>query len=100
MDCGPPGSSYPWDSLGKNTGAGCYALPQGIFLTQGSHRHLLHWQAGSLPLAPPGKPNVLRVRCLTNKQVCIFPFSFIIAHVFHASKCKYIWMALMGHNAK
>ena len=30
---------------------------KGIFLTQGSNPHLLHlllWQAGSLPLAPPG----------------------------------------------
>ena len=37
---------------------GCHALFQGIFLTQGSSLHLLcllHWQAGSLPLAPPGK---------------------------------------------
>ena len=34
-------------------------LLQGIFPTQGSNLslfHLLHWQAGSLPLAPPGKP--------------------------------------------
>ena len=49
----------PWDSPGKNTGVGCRALLQGIFLTQGSNLHLLHllhWQAGSLPLAPPGKP--------------------------------------------
>ena len=32
---------------------------QGIFLTQGSNPNfvcLLHWEAGSLPLAPPGKP--------------------------------------------
>jgi len=29
---------------------------QGIFPTQGSNLHLLHWQVGSLPLAPPGKP--------------------------------------------
>ena len=38
----------------------CPALLQGIFLTQGSNPHLLHllhWQAGSLPLAPPGKPS-------------------------------------------
>ena len=36
-----------------------YALLQGIFPTQGSNPHLLcllHWQAGSLPLAPAGKP--------------------------------------------
>ena len=38
---------------------------QGIFPTQGLNPHLLcllHWQAGSLPLAPPGKPKV----CLDN----------------------------------
>ena len=27
----------PWNSPGKNTGVGCYFLPQGIFLTQGSN---------------------------------------------------------------
>ena len=49
----------PWDSPGKNTGVGCHALLQGIFPTQGSNTHLLrllhllHWQANSLPLAPP-----------------------------------------------
>ena len=30
----------PWDSPGKNPGAGCHALLQGIFLTQGSNPHL------------------------------------------------------------
>ena len=38
---------------------GYHALLQGAFRTQGlnSHLlHLLHWQAGSLPLALPGKP--------------------------------------------
>ena len=49
----------PWDSPGKNTGVGCHALLQGIFPTQGWSPGLvclLHWQAGSLPLAPLGKP--------------------------------------------
>ena len=32
----------PWDSPGKDTGAGCHALLQGIFLTQGSNPGLLH----------------------------------------------------------
>ena len=48
----------PYDYPGKNTGVGCRALLQGIFPTQGSKPGLsclLHWQAGSLPLAPPGK---------------------------------------------
>ena len=31
-----------WNSPGKNTGAGCHALLQGIFPTQGSHPHFLH----------------------------------------------------------
>ena len=37
----------------------CHALLQGIFPTQGSNLsllYLLHWQVGSLPLEPPGKP--------------------------------------------
>ena len=52
MDCSPLGFSVHEDSPGKNTGVGCYALLQGIFLTQGSNLRLLDWQAGSLPLAP------------------------------------------------
>ena len=45
-----------WNSPGKNTGVGCQALLQGTFQTQRSNMcllSLLHWQAGSLPLAPP-----------------------------------------------
>ena len=39
--------------------SGCHFLLQGIFPTQGLNPHLLHllhWEADSLPLAPPGKP--------------------------------------------
>ena len=32
----------PWDSPGKNNGAGCHFLLQGIFLTQESNPGLLH----------------------------------------------------------
>ena len=49
----------PWSSPGKNPGVGCQALLHRIFLTQGLNSCLLCllcWQAGSLPLAPPGKP--------------------------------------------
>ena len=52
----PPGKS-------KNTGLGSLSLLQGIFPTQGLNPclwHLLHWQAGSLPLVPPGKPPALQ----------------------------------------
>ena len=52
-----------WDSSGKNILdiLGCCAPLQGIFLTQGSNPHLLHflhWQVGSLPLELPRKPIV------------------------------------------
>ena len=48
-----------WCSPSKNNGMGCHFLLQGFFPTQGSNWALLcplHWQADSLPLAPPGKP--------------------------------------------
>ena len=47
---------------------------QRIFTTQGSNRCLsclLHWQAGSLPLAPPGKPvqtHKWTLRCWITKR--------------------------------
>ena len=47
-----------WDFPGDITGVDRYVL-QGIFPTQGSNSRRLglpHWQVGSSPLAPPGKP--------------------------------------------
>ena len=60
----------PWDSPGKNTGLGCHALLQEIFLIQESKLHLLcllHWRVGSLPLAPPGEPKC-KVTCHKKDQ--------------------------------
>ena len=41
---------WPWNFSGKDTRLGWHFLLQGIFLTQGSNSHLLHWQADSLSL--------------------------------------------------
>ena len=63
------------DSPGKHTGVGCHALLQRIFPTQGLNLcplHLLRWQAGSLPLAPPGKPTSY---CLTGGKQCSICFT-------------------------
>ena len=52
----------PWDSPGKNTGVGCHALLQGIFLTQGlklSLLQLLHCRQ-ILYHEPLGKPPKVR----------------------------------------
>ena len=49
----------PWDSPGEDAGVSYHALLHGIFLTPGSNPNLLcllHWQAGSLPTKPCGKP--------------------------------------------
>ena len=46
----------------KEYWSGWLGPPPGFFLTQGSKQHplcLLHWQVGSLPLVPPGKPHIL-----------------------------------------
>ena len=51
----------PWNFSDKNTGMGCHAFLQGILSTQGSNLHLLcllHWQADSLPIVPPGMLNM------------------------------------------
>ena len=55
----------PWNSPGKNTGVGCHALLQGIFLTPGNPclLCLLHWQMGSWPQARPGKPIYIMYVC-------------------------------------
>ena len=70
MSCGLPGSSVQgilqarilkWVAMwnGLPCGMGCHAFLQGLFLTQESNFRLfcfLHWQVGSLPVVPPGKP--------------------------------------------
>ena len=60
MDLSPPGSSVHGFSR-QEYWSQLLALLQGIFLTQGSNLsflHILHWQVGSLLLAPPGKPYI------------------------------------------
>ena len=46
----------PWDFPGKDTGAACHFLLQGILPTRGLNLGLLHRQADSFPLATSGKP--------------------------------------------
>ena len=60
MDCSLLGSSS-MGILQATTGVGCHSLLQGIFPSQGLNPHhlcLLHWQVGSLPTEPPGKPMI------------------------------------------
>ena len=62
LDYSLPGSSVHGISQEKNTGVGCHFLFQGTFPTLGSNRHLLHWQADSLPLSQRGRAVAFALR--------------------------------------
>ena len=47
----------PWDSSGKNTGVGCHALLQEIFLTQESNQGLMHYKQILCQLSHQGSPS-------------------------------------------
>ena len=52
MDCSPPDSSVHEDSPGDNTGMGCHALLQGIYLPNpGTELGLPHCRQILLPLS-------------------------------------------------
>ena len=51
--------------------SGCRCLLQGIFATQGSSLHLLHWQEDSLPPGPPGKPSKFYLLLLLSHFSCV-----------------------------
>ena len=53
MDCSPPGFSVHRDSLGKNTGVNCHALPN-----TGIEPRSPALQRDSLPAEPPENPYI------------------------------------------
>ena len=58
MDCSPPGRLFcAWDSPGKNTGAGCLSLFQGILPSQGSNLGALHCRQILYHLSHQGNPD-------------------------------------------
>ena len=89
MDCslpGPPG--FAWNSPGKNTGADCQFLLQGIFRTQGLNPHLLHllhWQV--LTTEPSGK---LFITLFTHK----FPKTMTLIIKSVSGRERYVFIKL------
>ena len=78
----------PWDFPGKNTGAGCHALLQGIFPTQGSKPRSPALQADSLPSEPPEKPKNTGVGSLSLLQG-IFPTQELSQGLLHCRRIPY-----------
>ena len=78
MDCSPPGFSVHGNSPGENTGVGCPAHLQGIFLTQGLNRVsyvsgigrwvLYHWHQLGSPLVPTQNWGWTHSGCLGNSR--------------------------------
>ena len=61
----------------------CHAFLQGFFQTQVLNLHLvciLHWQAGSLPLVPPGKPNST---VMEFKKLSMAPYYLVLESQVH-----------------
>ena len=69
MDCSPPGFSVHEDSPGKNTGVGCHALLQGIFLTQ-------DWT---------------RVSCIAGRFFTVWAFLMDLKELLTEAICHLVW---------
>ena len=83
VDCSPPGSSVHVILQARILKWAAMPSPPGDLPTQGSNPHLLcllHWQASSLPLAPPGKthyPFTYLKRGKHESMVCLYRVTFV-----------------------
>ena len=78
-----PGSSLHGDSPGKNTGVDCYALLQGIFLTQGSNLCLFH-----LPSMAGGFLNTSTIWEAPEDQIHTYICMYVCMYVCICSKIQ------------
>ena len=78
-----------WNFPGKNTGAGCHFLLQGIFPTQGSNLHLLcllYWQVDFFTTAPLGK------QVMTTDSIYRYTFLSLWQHSWGTSVIPEWWL--------
>ena len=85
MDCRPPGSSVHGNSPGKNTGVGCHAFLQRIFLTQESNWGLLHCRRILYQLSYQRSPSYQGREAIYIINMCIYMHMYIHMHL-----CTYI----------
>ena len=75
---------------------GCHLLLQGIFLTQGSNLHLLHWQGNSVPLSHQRYNFCLRSPILLTIIFTLFLFYFNMCLVFYTLESKLELVLMWG----
>ena len=76
---------FSMNTGGKNTGVGCHAFLQRIFLTQGWNPdllYLLHWQLCSLLLVPPGKPKSWIQKARTHQLILLSDIQMFLLFTF------------------
>ena len=87
----------PQDSPGNNIEVGCLVLLQEICPIWGLNPHLLsllHLQADSLPLVPPGKPRLLPLCHITSTE--LFPEECLPLHVYEDN----LYLFLLKHGSR
>ena len=77
MECSLPGSSVHGDSPGKNTGVGCHALLQWVFLTQEFNPSLLHCRQILYLLSHMWKASPSTYKGKRYMCVCIYIHTYI-----------------------
>ena len=88
---------------GKNTGASCHFLLQGIFLTQGSNLHLLYllpWQVDSLPSHHQGSPVPFYFAQTGILGNIVAPFCFLYEWHFSSRSFKMITVDSEGFTSE
>ena len=100
MDYRPTRFLCPWNFPGKNTGASCHFLLQGIFLTQGLNlhlRHFLYWQADSLPIKVMGDLYYIITDALIIVSLfqCTYPSGYLKSNTIYLFICK-VLLCLIG----
>ena len=83
----------PWNSPGKNTGAGCHFLLQGIFPTQGSNLGLLHCRRVCNHLHCNGSTPIIRAMQTQTMRYLLTPIKMAIITISTSN-----WRRQWHHN--
>ena len=78
----------------------CHFLVQGIFPTQGSNLHLLHWQADSLPLSHGGSPvpGILQRYTLISTIYLYIPIPLPLEEAYQHTQAECFYLETSGFS--